>query len=80
MIKIKPIDRLPISQVSYSEIRINVKGPIYASMSYSTHTEDNNIVESGLIIFSKQELDVWGDDDTVLDRLVLEKLGYEIEE
>jgi len=77
MIKIKPINRLPICQVSFGEIRIDLKSPNYATAVYHTHTIDNNIVESGVLIFTKAELDVWGEDDTILSDLVLQKLGYE---
>jgi len=77
MIKIKPINRLPVSQVSFGEIRINVKSDVYASMTYTTHDIGNTLIDSGIVTFSKEELGVWGDDDNILNDLLLEKLGYE---
>lgn len=74
-IELQPKDFTTVATKLYLEdIRISRSGQMYATMGYAIWS-DTQCLLSGILEFTKEELDPWAEDDSVLDEIVLNKLS-----
>lgn len=77
MIELKPKEYTKTAKRLYHDaIRIALQESIYATVPYSIWDE-NMVIEQGVLEFTKEELDTWGSEDSVVENLILNKLNLE---
>lgn len=65
-----------IGHISHHAWSINIHGTPYASCAVNLYSPNNDYVKSINLAFTKEELDPWGEDDSILDTIVINKLGF----
>ncbi len=75
MIQLEPKEFTQTASMLRCEpLRISRQESVYATMPYAIWS-DALIIQQGVLEFTKEELDTWGEDDSVLDDIVLNKLS-----
>lgn len=74
-IELQPKDFTTVAtKVHLEDISISRNSDVYATMPYAI-CSDTQCLFRGILQFTKEELDAWGEDDGVLDEIVLNKLS-----
>lgn len=65
-----------IHSITHHSWTLNLTYSPYASCVITFLDENNSPIRSDMLAFTKEELDPWGEDDSILDSIVLNKLGF----
>lgn len=77
MIKINTeTEQQEIGNIAHHSWNINPKGLPYATCGVNLYSPEGGYLKSFNLAFTKEELDPWGEDDSILDTIVLNKLGF----